>query len=28
LYVQFIDAAGNCMHRFRRDPAGNVTVLT
>jgi tartrate-resistant acid phosphatase type 5 len=28
LQVQFIDAAGNCLHHFRRDPAGNVTVLT
>lgn len=28
LQLQFIDAAGNCLHRFRRDPSGNVTVLT
>ena len=28
LRVQFIDAGGNCMHRFLRDLSGNVTVLT
>jgi tartrate-resistant acid phosphatase type 5 len=27
LQLQFVDADGNCMHHFRRDPAGNVTML-
>jgi hypothetical protein len=28
LQLQFINAAGKCLHHFRRDPAGNVTVVT
>jgi hypothetical protein len=28
IQVQFINARGQCMHHFRRDLAGNVTVLT
>jgi hypothetical protein len=27
LQVQFVDAAGKCLHHFLRDPAGKVTVL-
>jgi hypothetical protein len=27
LQVQFVDAAGKCLHRFRRDLAGNVTIV-
>jgi hypothetical protein len=27
LQLQFIDTAGNCLHDFRRDRAGNVAVL-
>jgi hypothetical protein len=28
LQLQFIDTAGNCVHHFRRDRAGNVAVLS